>query len=1001
MARPKGKGKAAAAKATGNGKKAASSNGKATGKAKHSVRKETSVVKDVYSDEEDDEQEERMNAKMDIDGVYEYEQPETFENDSEIDEDEAFNSEDEQSYGNFFQKAKQQTKGGKKSADAADDDSDEGTAEFDDDAEEDEEAGGDLLSDLLGTAPAKRLSTKHDDDEDDDSALENSDDDEPKNLSSLADGLVPERKKKKLQEISTEGVGLSASIAGDSSELTLSSLLGGGDADASNATGDDAGGLNLSKVKKQMRDLETDGSGALQAAVAPVHEERATRKITYVEKKKDVDLFQTVVRRNRQKETVDFREQTPKMENLTAASLTSKFSAQTSMEKDVEALLKAGDLSDRTIAKDEQDELAQKKVSKEEVVARQQELAKMRALMFYEEQKQKRIKKIKSKLYHKIRNSQDRKQAEKQQKQLRELDPELADQLEREMAEKRAEERMTLKHTNTSKWVKHQLKRGVQADNETRGAIAEQLRRGEELRRKVHTAASDDEDDEDSGNDEAEDGVDAVTRLQKRLEKQADALVMEIDEDEANASQTKGLHGMKFMQRAVQKQREKARSETEKLLRELKGEDGLLSDGDELSSGDEGKKSKNEAIDDTVAVNNKTRKANKKKKNAVTAEDKQAVDKALPKGALQTGNVSMDKGLSARASGAIAVDLGDGTGSKALGLEANGAAATGKTIEIGGNAKGKKANVKDAKTAAVAPVVTERNETEENPWLTSAATSTKSKKRNKKAATKTEQSGVDVANAIESLSKAVTKDAAAAADSSLALLTGKATITTGSKKRKLDQTTASTQPASEPAAPGNKKKAKQTAAAGAKTDGKLTQEELVRRAFAFADEDEDEIAREKDQIASQDTTAKKGAEIAKLVGMTGWGSWAGDGVKVSYRQQVREQQAKKLAEDTKKQVLASRKDSKMERVLINEKKDKRAAKFAVQDVPYPFTSREEYEMAMRNPLGSDWNTPASTNALTVPKIMKRAGVMINPLALTKADKKEAKKELGKQRKAKF
>ncbi|GAB9466920.1 U3 small nucleolar rna-associated protein [Globisporangium polare] len=1007
MARPKGKGKAGGAKATGNGKKAAASSATNGGKASKAKRgaagKVTSVAKDVYSDEEDDEQEERMNAKMDIDGVYEYEQPETFENDSEIDEDEAFNSEDEQSYGNFFQskKAKQQTKGGKKKSPTgadADDDSDVGTAEFDDDAEdEEEEAGGDLLSDLLGTAPAKRLSTKHDEDEDDDSALENSDDDEPKNLSSLADGLVPERKKKKLQEISTEGVGLSASIAGgDGSgggELTLSSLLGGGgDADALTTTGDDTGGLNLSKVKKQMRDLETDGSGALQAAVAPVHEERATRKIAYVEKKKDVDLFQTVVRRNRQKETMDFREQTPKMENLTAASLTSKFSAQTSLEKDVEALLKAGDLSDRTIAKDEADELAQKKVSKEEVVARQQELAKMRALMFYEEQKQKRIKKIKSKLYHKIRNSQDKKQTEKQQKQLRELDPELADELEREMAEKRAEERMTLKHTNTSKWVKHQLKRGTQADNETRGAIAEQLRRGEELRRKVHTAASDDEDDEDSGDEEAEDGVDAVTRLQKRLEKQAGALVMEIDEDEANASQTKGLHGMKFMQRAVQKQREKARSETEKLLRELKGEDGLLSDGDELSSGDEGKKAKDNE-DAAPAVNNKTRKANKRKNAVATAEDKQAVDKALPKGALQTGNVSMDKGLSARASGAIAVDLGDGTGSKALGLEANGGA-NGKTIEIGG----KKASAKDAKAAA-APVETERNETEENPWLTGAATSTKSKKRNKKAATKTEQSGVDVANAIESLSKAVSKDAAAAADSSLALLTGKNT-----KKRKLDQTTttAGAQPVSEPAAPGNKKKVKQTAAAaGAKTDGKLTQEELVRRAFAFADEDEDEIAREKDQIASQDTTAKKGAEIAKLVGMTGWGSWAGDGVKVSYRQQVREQQAKKLAEDTKKQVLASRKDSKMERVLINEKKDKRAAKFAVQDVPYPFTSREEYEMAMRNPLGSDWNTPASTNALTVPKIMKRAGVMINPLALSKADKKEAKKELGKQRKAKF
>lgn len=990
MARPKGKGKATGKPANASKKASAS---KDNGKSKRNAAAgKTSVVKDVYSDEEDDGQEARMNAKMDIDGVYEYEQPETFEHDSEISEDEAFNSEDEESYGAFFQSKK--TTPGKKQAPVDDFDEDEEEEEEDDDAG----ASGDLLSDMLGTAPAQRLSTKSDDD-DDDSALENSDeeDEEPKNLLSLADGLVPERKKKKLEEISTDGIGLaSSSVTGGDGELTLSSLLGG--AEDATATGDDEG-LNLSKVKKQVRDLETDGSGALQAAVAAVHEERATRKIAYTEKKKDVDLFQTVVKRNRQKETMDFREQIPKMENLTAASLTSKFSAQTSMEKDVEALLKAGDLSDRTIAKEEQDELAQKKVSKEEVIQRQKELSKMRALMFYEEQKQKRIKKIKSKLYHKIRNNQDKKQTEKQRKQLRELDPELADQLDNEMAEQRAEERMTLKHTNTSKWVKHQLKRGINADNETRGAIAEQLRRGEELRRKMNTVDSDD-DEADGGeysDDDNAEGVDAVTRLQKRLERQADALVMEIDDDEANASQMKGLHGMKFMQRAVQKQREKARTEAEKLLRELKGEDGLLSDNDYLSSGDdEGKEKK------TKSTNAATKKKNAKV--VVTAEDKEAVEKALPKGALQTGNVGMDKGLSARASGAIAVDLGDGAGISKVDLK-SGTDAGGKTIELGGD-KGKKANKSNSKKTdaededlpAAAAV-----EGEENPWLTGAA-STKGKKRNKKAASKQSQSGVDVANAIDSLSKSVAaKDTTVA--NAVTAATGGGKI--AGKKRKLDQTNAGTTAqatsTTTPVAEGTKKSKKNKQSGVSKTDetGKLSQEELVRRAFAFADEDEDEIAREKELIASQDTNAKKGAEIAKLVGMTGWGSWAGDGVKVSYRQKVREQQAKKLAEDTKKQVLANRKDAKMERVLINEKKDKRAAKFVVQDVPYPFTSREEYEMAMRNPLGSDWNTPASTNALTVPKVMKRAGKIINPLALTKADKKEAKKELSKQRKAKF
>ncbi|TYZ62065.1 hypothetical protein PybrP1_010065 [[Pythium] brassicae (nom. inval.)] len=1029
MARPKGKGKKGAAPAAAAKPKKATAPQKKRKASAAAAATGKSVARDVYSDDDDDDaQEEKRNAKMDIDGVYEYEQPETFEHDSEIDEDEAFDSDDEQAYGSFFRS--KPAKQGAKSAEYSDDDNEEEGGE--------DAAGGDLLSDLLGTAPATRLSTRKDDadtDDADDSALENSDDEdagEPKNLSAIADGLVPERKKKKLTEISLDGVAAAAA----SSELTLSALLGGVDADA--ATGDN-GGLNLSKVKKQVRDLAADGGAALQAAVAPVLEERATRQLAYAQKKQDVDLFQPVVRRNRQKETMDFREQTPKLENLTAASLTSKFSAQTALEKDVAALLQAGDVSDKAIAKGEQEELAQLQVSTAEVAQRQQELAKLRALLFYAEQKQKRVKKIKSKLYHKIRNSQDKKQAEKQRQQLRALDPELADQLERELAAQRAEERMTLKHTNTSKWVKHQLQRGTLADKGTRGAIAEQLRRGDELRRKVHAAGSDDEgeegdedDEDDDGDDEG--GADAAMRLQQRLEKRAGALVLEIGQDEAVAGQATGLAGMKFMQRAVQKQREKARTEAEKLLRELKGgggDDGLLSDGDALSSGDEAttttansKKPKNQS--------QKKKKAAGKKSVAATEADKQAVANALPTGALQTGSVSMDRGLSARASGAIAVDLGDGGAGKRQAAEGGVAtaatAAAGQTIELGAKAAKRQGDSKAAVAVAAMAVATESAAPAENPWLSTASAATKSKKRNKKnSAGRKDQSGATVASAIESLSKAVAKDAAAAASaagSALSLLTGgggatDANANSSSKKRKLEQSAAGADGSRSASSEATTKKAKASAGSadgGAKQatqtqtqttqkipsiPSKPTQEELVRRAFAFAGEDEDELAREKEQLAAQDADAKKGAEVAKLIGMSGWGSWAGDGVKQSFRHKARVERAQQLAATAKTQALAGRKDARMARVLISEKKDKRAARFAVQDVPYPFTSREEYEMAMRNPLGSDWNTPAATSALTAPGVIKRAGAIIAPLKLTKADKKEAKKELSKQRKAKF
>ena len=54
----------------------------------------------------------------------------------------------------------------------------------------------------------------------------------------------------------------------------------------------------------------------------------------------------------------------------------------------------------------------------------------------------------------------------------------------------RAKERLTLKHRNSSKWARRALKRGMNVmDEGTKAAVAEQLRLGEELRRKVSSVS--------------------------------------------------------------------------------------------------------------------------------------------------------------------------------------------------------------------------------------------------------------------------------------------------------------------------------------------------------------------------------------------------------------------------------------------------------------------------------------------------------------------------------
>ena len=57
--------------------------------------------------------------------------------------------------------------------------------------------------------------------------------------------------------------------------------------------------------------------------------------------------------------------------------------------------------------------------------------------------------------------------------------PERARQLEEKEALARIEERMSLRHKNTSKWARQALKRGAGLDATTRKAVQEQLRLGQ------------------------------------------------------------------------------------------------------------------------------------------------------------------------------------------------------------------------------------------------------------------------------------------------------------------------------------------------------------------------------------------------------------------------------------------------------------------------------------------------------------------------------------------
>jgi len=73
-------------------------------------------------------------------------------------------------------------------------------------------------------------------------------------------------------------------------------------------------------------------------------------------------------------------------------------------------------------------------------------------------------------------------------------------------------------------------------------------------------------------------------------------------------------------------------------------------------------------------------------------------------------------------------------------------------------------------------------------------------------------------------------------------------------------------------------------------------------------------------------------------------------------------------------------------VIINEKRIKKNAKYCVDIVPYPYTSRAQYERAMEGAIGREWNVTSATKKMSRPEIVSRAGVIINPISMKKKNK---------------
>jgi U3 small nucleolar RNA-associated protein 14 len=798
------------------------------------------------------------------------------DDDEEIDEDEAFNSEDERMYGHFFTQK----------GDMDDSDVEEGTSDDDDD---------------------------DDDDNDDD------DDDDGQYMLSLLDKLEsagsklknPEKPASIAQMAKLPESEYSSSIS--KKGLTLGNLMQGLE--------DTQGFKNLQRT---FATQETATPAPLDKVIA----DRTQRIIAYQSQSKNISRWTKAVQENRQAETLDFK---PKERfNLTRDTLVDKFEPTTQFEKELEqALEEAGQKDEEAVLKAEeqalQDDLGANRLTIEEYKKRHGQLAQLRALMFYHEQKRHHIKKIKSKKYRKIRKKQRERLKEAGLEAAAADDADLAQELKEKEETARIQERMTLAHKNTSKWAKRVLKRGKNVDIETRRALSAQIQRGDDLRRKM---MGDDKSDSDGDSDE-----DLVRSARQILE----------DDGPDPTRGKSGLFKLAFMQKGMMKQRDRAKDEARRLLAELQEDE----DGDGIASPTE-KNSGDVVIE---------------QKNEVIASD-QEMKKIMKGGALVASSLAFGNSTAISTSGGIEIDLNGNSNStnhqdvrgvttvstEHVATFENKPVANGASAASEDKVKSEKESTSVQKVAQASTKRKAVDDEEANPWLQpslglaspavasagKASASGTKKKKSKKGM-------VDVEGAVDIL------------DSGGSDLGHRSSSMSDTQKNPLPDTKITL----------------------------LSQEELVRRAFASQSdkETEEEFRKEKEAMAVEnDPTRKVAADAKDSKDVAGWGSWAGVGAPPPLRPR---KLPKKLEPPKKKKDDQSqkRKDEGKPDVIINQKRLKRMAnKFMLGDVPHPFASRAEYEEAMLGGVGREWNVTGSFKSMTRPEILTRSGKIIQPIS---------------------
>lgn len=687
----------------------------------------------------------------------------------------------------------------------------------------------------------------------------------------------------------------------------------------------------LAKSLKLLADNESKSSKRgdiprkLNVPLPKRQQDRLDRAAAYEKSKETLSRWIDTVKHNRRAEHLSFPLQDP---NTVVAQGSQRLLPDTQskpltdLESTIKSILENSGLAPLNGRSEEDqlqafEELKTNKMPLEEVQARRAELRQTRELLFREEIRAKRIKKIKSKTYRKIHRKERERLAQQEKGALVAAGVDNSESEQERNDRRRAEERMGARHRE-SKWAKGIKDSGrAKWDEDARSGVTEMARRVEELKKRIEGKQVDVEDGDDvsSESDYGEDDGDfehAEERRSQRAQDRLQALGQHGNAVESGISGSR-LSNMEFMKKAEAARSARNDADAERLRRDLAGEETPSEEGAEDGLG---RKTYGPAKG-KIGFEQRPRK-----------EQRSEFEERLGSDSDDEDNHALDEEDTQ-----IIVD---------------GSQVPSKVSSVTEPSISEK-KIKRGQLTNNEPIP----DPSENPWLSTSKKGANVGKRR----TQDSQAGAIISNTITS-DQITTKAQKVKPRSAL--------------KGSRDAETAH-QPAQEP------RKVAQTKGSESEnedesTDGLpfvLRNQDLVRKAFA-GDEVVADFEKEKlDTIQDEE---------AKIIDNTlpGWGNWTGAGI------------GKKAEKRNKGKIMTKepgiardkRKDAKLDRVIINEQRVKKNAKYLASNLPHPFETRQQYERSLRLPVGPEWTTKETFQAATKPSILMKQGIispMVKPI----------------------